>query len=95
MNDKYAYFTDNGFLERTVEKHFKQIGREGTTEDLGLKLLYKILGPNDFACRAVYEVTNNKEFVRFALYENLNFKYVEAATREEFDKLYAPTNPLN
>ena len=95
MNDKYVYFTDKGLLERKLEKNFKQIQREGTFEDVGMKHLYNILGPNDFACRAVYEVIDKGEFLRFALYQDLNFNYIEAPTREDFDKIYAPSDPLN
>jgi len=85
MKENNVAFNNNDLLERTLEKHLKQIGQEGTFEDVGLKLLFKVLGPNNFACRAVYEVTDNKKFVRFALYENLNFSYTSVSTREEYD----------
>lgn len=88
--DKYAYFRDNGFLEKTLAKHFKQIGKEGTFKDVGMKFLYKLLGPNDFACRAVYEVIDNNKFVSFVLQENLDFNYISASTLKEFLDLSKP-----
>jgi hypothetical protein len=94
MNDKYAYFTDNGFLEKTLENHFKLREREGTFNDVGLKLQYKILGPNDFACRAVYEVVDNRKFTSFALQENLNWSYISASTLQEFLDLSKPVDPF-
>jgi hypothetical protein len=87
MKENNVVFNDSGLLERTLEKHLKQISQEGTFEDVGLKLLFKVIGPNNFACRAVYEVTDNKKFVRFALYENLSFSYTSVSTREEYDAL--------
>jgi hypothetical protein len=87
MKENNVVFNDSGLLEKTLEKHLKQISQEGAFEDVGLKLLFKVLGPNNFACRAVYEVTDNKKFVRFALYENLSFFYTSVSTREEYDAL--------
>ncbi len=88
MKDKYVHFSDNGFLEKTLDKHFKERQQEGSFTDVGLKFLYSIIGPNDLTVRAVYEVLDNKKFVSFALQQNLNFLYTTCSSRTDFDTQY-------
>lgn len=84
MNKTNIYITDNNHLNCVIEKYLSDPNNLNQLDTVGLKELFKYLGPNDFACRAVLKVTNTGTFEEFAKATYLNFTYTDVETREEF-----------
>lgn len=85
VKEDNVYISDVGFFEKTFEKYSKDCNINLSFEDVvGLKLLFKFLGPNDFAARGVYEIVNKRKFVSFAVQMNVNFTYTKVSSHEEY-----------
>ena len=84
MNKSNIYITDNGHFTSVVERYLSDSNTTHSLESVGLTELFKYLGPNDFACRAVLKISNKERFEKFAHDTYLNFVYTNIETREEY-----------
>lgn len=84
MNKPNIYITDNEHFTSVVEKYLSKSNTAYSLESVGLTELFKCLGPNDFACRAVLKIINKEHFEKFAHDTYLKFVYTNIETREEF-----------
>jgi len=84
MNKPNIYISDNGHFTSVLERYLSESNITHSLESVGLTELFKYLGPNDFACRAVLKIFNKERFAKFAHDTYLNFVYTDIETREEF-----------
>ena len=94
MNKPNIYITDNRHFTSVIERYLSESNTH-SPESVGLSELFKYLGPNDFACRAVLKITDKDLFEEFAKATYLNFTYTDVETREEFvNQLNSRHDPL-
>ena len=94
MNKPNIYITDNRHFTSVIERYLFESNAH-SPETVGLSELFKYLGPNDFACRAVLKITDKDLFEEFAKATYLNFTYTDVETREEFvNQLNSRHDPL-